>query len=80
MAKTVADTGCSTLEIVKRSDAHRFLVRPKRWSVERPFAWISRNRRLARDFEPYASTVAAFFRLAMIRIMVQRLTRPSPCP
>ena len=50
---------------------------PKRWVVERTFAWISRNRRLARDFERYARTVAAFCRLAMIRLMLRRLTRPS---
>jgi transposase len=79
MAKAVADTGCWTLQIVKRSDAHRFVVLPKRWIVERTFAWISRNRRLARDFERYATTVAAFVRLAMIRIMLKRLTRPNPC-
>ena len=42
----------------------------KRWIVERTFAWISRNRRLARDFERYAATVAAFIRL---RIMLRRL-------
>ena len=36
-------------------------------------AWISRNRRLARDFERYATTVVAFVRLAMIRIMLRRL-------
>src|SRR5580693_2417989 len=77
MAKLVARTGSWTLQIVKRSDAHRFVVLPKRWIVERTFAWISRNRRLARDFERYARTVAAFFRLAMIRIMLRRLTRPS---
>jgi hypothetical protein len=41
--------------------------------VERTFARISRNRRLARDFERYAATVAAFVRLAMIRIMLRRL-------
>jgi transposase len=70
MAKLVARTGCWSLQIVKRSDAHRFIVLPKRWIVERTFAWISRNRRLARDFERYARTVAAFFRLAMIRIML----------
>ena len=65
-------------EIVRRSDqAKGFVVLPKRWIVERTFAWISRNRRLARDFERYARTVAAFFRLAMIRIMLRRLTRPS---
>ena len=39
-------------------------------------AKASRNRRLARDFERYARTVAAFIRLAMIRIMLRRLTRP----
>ena len=50
----------------------------RRWIVERTFAWISRNRRLARDFERYSRTVAAFFRLAMIRIMLRRLARPTP--
>ncbi|MGI8853077.1 MAG: IS5 family transposase, partial [Methyloceanibacter sp.] len=40
MAKAVADTGCWTIEIVKRSEAHRFVVLPKRWIVERTFAWI----------------------------------------
>jgi transposase len=35
--------------MVKRSDAAGFEVLPKRWIVERTFAWISRNRRLARD-------------------------------
>ena len=79
MAATVATTGCWKLEIVKRTDAHRFVALPKRWIVERTFAWISRNRRLARDFERYARTVVAFVRLAMIRIMLRRLTPPTPC-
>jgi transposase len=79
MVKVVADTGCWTLQIVKRSDVHRFVVLPKRWIVERTFAWISRNRRLARDFERYARTSAAFIRLAMIRIMLRRLTTLSLC-
>jgi transposase len=79
MAKTVAATGAWRIVIVKRSDLHRFVVLPKRWIVERTLAWISRNRRLARDFERYATTVAAFVRLAMIRIMLKRLTRPSRC-
>jgi putative transposase len=79
MAKTIAATGSWRIEIVKRTDLHRFVVLPKRWIVERTFAWISRNRRLARDFERYATTVAAFVRLAMIRLMLKRLTRPSPC-
>ncbi|MBM3550113.1 MAG: transposase [Alphaproteobacteria bacterium] len=67
------------MEIVKRTDLHRFKVLPKRWIVERTFAWISRNRRLMRDYERHARTVAAFVRLAMIRIMLRRLARPNPC-
>ena len=78
MALVVWRTGACKLEIVKRSNVSGFVVLPKSWIVERTFAWISRNRRLARDFERYALTVAAFFRLAMIRIMLRRLaTNPS---
>jgi transposase len=73
MARIVSQTGQWMLQIVKRSAAKGFEVLPKRWIVERTFAWISRNRRLARDFERYASTVVAFVRLAMIRIMLRRL-------
>jgi transposase len=79
MAKVVAATGTWQLEIVKRSELHKFVILPKRWIVERTFAWIGRNRRLARDFERYASTVVAFIRLAMIRIMLRRLTRLNHC-
>jgi transposase len=69
-----ARTGAWKIEIVKRSGtAKGFTVLPKRWVVERTLSWISRNRRLARDFERYARTVAAFIRLAMIRIMLKRL-------
>jgi transposase len=63
------------VEIVKRNELHKFVVLPKRWIVERTLAWISRNRRLARDFERYARSVAALVRLAMIRLMLRRLTR-----
>ena len=79
MARTVAATGSWKIEIVKRTDRHRFVVLPKRWIVERSLAWISRNRRLARDFERYAATVAAFIRLAMIRLMLKRLSKLNPC-
>ena len=72
-SRLVSRTGLWKLEIVKRSTAAGFEVLPKRWIVERTFAWISRNRRLARDFERYATTAAAFIRLAMIRIMLRRL-------
>ena len=49
MRALVAKTGRWDIEIVKRSDAHRFVVLPKRWIVERTLAWVSRNRRLCRD-------------------------------
>jgi transposase len=52
-------------------------VVPKRGIVERILAWISHFRRLARDFERYARTVAAFIRCAIIRIMLRRLTRSA---
>src|SRR4029079_3807211 len=78
-AAAIAKTGTWTLEIVKRNELHRFVVLPKRWIVERTLAWISRNRRLSRDFERYARTVTAFLRLAMVRFMLRRLTRPAHC-
>jgi transposase len=78
-ADAVAKTGTWRLEIVKRNELHRFVVLPKRWIVERSLAWISHNRRLARDFERYASSAAAFVRLAMIRILLRRLTKPCLC-
>ena len=65
-AKAAAKTGYWTIEIVERlSTAVRFEVLPKRWIVERTLAWLSRFRRLARDFERYARTVAAFIHLAI---------------
>jgi transposase len=78
-AAAIAKTGSWKLEIVKRNEPHRFVVLPRRWIVERTLAWISHNRRLARDFERYARSVAAFVRLAMIRIMLKRLTRSAHC-
>jgi transposase len=73
MKATVARTGTWVLEIVRRCDQHRFVVLPKRWIVERTLAWISRCRRLARDYERHARKAAAFVRLAMIRLMLRRV-------
>jgi transposase len=78
LAAAVAKTGTWTLEIVKRNELHQFVVLPKRWIVERTFAWITRCRRLAKDFERHARKAVAFIRLAMIRLMLRRLTAPSP--
>ena len=72
-AKGRSQDGILDHEIVGRSSAAvGFEVLPKRWIVERTVAWLSRFRRLARDFERYARTVAAFIRLAMTRIVLKR--------
>jgi putative transposase len=77
IAADIAKTGTWTLEVVKRTERYRFVILPKRWIVERTFAWISRCRRLAKDFERYARNAVAFIHLAMIRIMLHKLTAPS---
>ena len=65
------------LEIVlKLGDQKGFQVLPKRWVVERTFAWITRNRRLARDYERLAQSSEAFIYLAMLRLGLRRLAQP----
>jgi len=62
------------VEIVKRSDcAKGFVVLPKRWLVERTFAWLNRCRRLAKDWECLTRRALAFLRLASIRLMLRKL-------
>jgi len=79
-ALAAANSGSWVIEVVQRTEMHQFVVLPKRWIVERTLAWISINRRMMRDFERYARTVAAFVRLAMIKVMLRRLTRSTACP
>jgi transposase len=65
-------------EIVKRSDQVKgFKVLPKRWIVERTFAWLGRCRRLAKDFENLTRTALTFLKLASIRLMLRRLCNSS---
>jgi putative transposase len=64
------------LEIVKRSDDIKgFVVLPRRWVVECTFSWFGRNRRLAKDFENLAETLATFVTLASIQLILRRLAR-----
>lgn len=67
------------LEIVKRTDDVKgFKVLPRRWVVERTFSWLVRNRRPARDYERMTATSEAMIKVAMIRLMLARLTRSAP--
>jgi transposase len=64
------------IEIIKRSDAARgFEVLPRRWVVERTFAWPGRCRRLAKDWEASIASAEAWLLIAHIRIMIRRLAR-----
>ena len=63
-------------EIVKRShEVQGFVIPPRRWVVERTFSWFGRNRRLAKDFENLAETLAIFVTLASIQLAITRLAK-----
>ena len=65
-----------TIEIIKRSDtAKGFEVLPRRWVVERAFAWIGRCRRLAKDWEQSISSATAWVYIANVQTLTRRLAR-----
>ena len=62
------------LEVVEKpKDQNGFQSLPKRWLIERTFAWLVRQRRLARDYERLPETSASWNYAAMTRLMVRRL-------
>ena len=63
-----------TVEIVKRSAHHGFIVLPKRWIVERTFSWFGRYRRLSKDYETLPQSSEAMILIAMINLMIHRLS------
>lgn len=64
------------LEVVaKPPGATTFIRLPHRWIVERTFAWLGKCRRLSKDYEHLVSSSVAMIRLAMIRLMANRLAR-----
>jgi putative transposase len=72
----VKETLQVTLSLVlKKPDQIGFQVLPNRWVIERTHAWISRNRRLARDYERLAASSEAFIYIAMARLGLRRLAR-----
>jgi putative transposase len=70
----LARMGKWTIQIVKRTDrATGFEVIPRRWVVERTFAWLSRNCRLAKDFERTIESAIAWLFLASVQLLVRRI-------
>jgi putative transposase len=67
-----------TLEIIKRSDtAKGFEILPRRWVVERTFAWLGRCRRLAKDWERSVASSTAWATIASIRMLTRRIANLS---
>jgi transposase len=76
LLNAVADCGPWTIEIVERpSGVKGFQLLPRRWVVERTFAWLGRSRRLTKDFERTIASATAWILLASIRLLSRRLAR-----
>src|SRR5450631_4458241 len=72
----LSELGTWTFEIIKRSDtAKGFEILPRRWVVERTFAWLNRCRRLAKDFEATITSAVAWVLIAHIRRLTRRIAR-----
>ena len=61
-----------TVQIAKRSELHTFKVMPKRWVVERSFAWLEKNRRLWKNCERLLNTSLQFVHLAFLALLLRR--------
>jgi putative transposase len=76
LLEAIADLGKWSIEIVTRSQSvGTFKAEPRRWVVERTFAWLGRNRRLAKDFEASIASAEAWVLIASIRLLSRRLAR-----
>lgn len=74
LVQWVAEHLYAVLEIVLKKEGQKgFQALPKRWVIERTFAWLTRFRRLARDYECRTTSSEAFIYIAMIRLGLKRL-------
>lgn len=80
LVDALSHCGPWTIEIVQRPlGVKGFQLLPRRWVVERTFAWFGRCRRLSRDFEGSAATEVAWLLVAHLRLLTRRLAMPSNC-
>jgi len=76
LLNAISEVGRWTIEIVTRSQSvGSFKAEPRRWVIERTFAWFGRNRRLAKDFEQTIASAEAWIMIASIRVLSRRLAR-----
>jgi len=75
LRNSIACLGQWTIEIIKRSDiAKGFEFLPRRWVVERTFAWLGRNRRLAKGFETTIASARCWLFAASVQLLERRIT------
>ena len=76
LLNAISEVGRWTIEVVTRSQSvGTFKAEPRRWVIERTFAWFGRNRRLAKDFEQTIASAEAWIMIASIRVLSRRLAR-----
>ena len=71
-ANQVKDICGAQVEVVKRTELHKFVVLPRRWGVERLFGWLDKFRRLWKNCERKLLTSAQILTLALIAILIRR--------
>jgi transposase len=71
-AEAIKELLGATVEVVKRSELHKFAVIPKRWVVERSFAWLEKCRRLWKNCERKLDSSLAMVQLAFVGLLVKR--------
>ena len=71
-AFSIFDITGAQVEVAKRSDLHKFEVIPKRWIVERTFAWLDKCRRLWKNCERLIDSTLSMVKLAFISILLRR--------
>lgn len=72
-AEKISEILGATVEVVKRSELHTFVVIPKRWVVERSFAWLEKCRRLWKNCERKLHTSLQMVVLAFLVLLLKRL-------